>query len=47
MIIPDICAKVLLYPKVRPDDNSMILFGPGVNTVDSVNVAIDNNIVIV
>jgi len=40
-IIPNICGIVFLYPNVRPEDNSIILLGPGDITVDMVKVAID------
>jgi len=38
---PAICGMVLLYPKVSPEDKSIILFGPGDIEVESVNVAMD------
>jgi len=46
-IIPNISGIVFLYPKVSPEDKSIILFGPGDITVDMVNVAIDKTIAIV
>ena len=38
---PKICGIVLLYPKVNPEDKSMILFGPGVIDVAIEKINID------
>jgi len=45
--IPDMCGIVLLYPKVSPEDKSIMLFGPGDIEVDKVNVAMDKIIAMV
>ena len=41
MITPSRWGMVFLYPKVNPEDNSMILLGPGVIDVAKENTKID------
>jgi len=39
---PKICGIVFLYPKVNPEDKSIILLGPGVKDVANENMNIEN-----
>ena len=41
MITPSRWGTVFLYPKVNPEDSSMILLGPGVIDVAKENTKID------